>query len=553
MERLGLKGAFSVGAINFWHVLINCSNDEDYARLWMRQIWTFEGMPMRVLKWSPEFSITEESPIAPVWVNLPGLPIHLFDKMALFSIARLLRSPLKIDETTAKRNRPGCARICVELDLTQKRIMEIWIGEDNRGFAQKVIYENLPKYCLGCRHIGHDLSTCYAKNRGGLKHTENSQNDLREILDKKRRKQVAEKQDKQGMTSAHETGTSGVVKQSIQGQTAALDEERRDIDNSTPAEMDNDELQAEQIGVENVTLLDDVNRQITVGDHSATITPNKSGGMQEVVDQSLHRGIPEQNLMAETEQHLMAKNVLLADAENEQHVLDERTESQIQLDDFQEAKSKGTGGGYPRHHSMEEFQQTIFDCGLIDIGFEGSQFTWTNKRIWQRLDRVFFSREWLECFQDTKGLFKLKEKLHRLKQRLGWWNRTKVGDIFQQTKEAESLATEAEINYDRDPTEANLITMNRASTRLNRALTLEEDYWRQKAACRWAVEGERNTKYFHSLVKKKRNKNKVHRIHEGDVIVTDPVIVQESAVRYFEDVLGTTEQCDLNSLEDLIP
>ncbi|KAL0283696.1 UNVERIFIED_CONTAM: hypothetical protein Sangu_2873600 [Sesamum angustifolium] len=30
-------------------------------------------------------------------------------------------------------------------------------------------------------------------------------------------------------------------------------------------------------------------------------------------------------------------------------------------------------------------------------------------------------------------------------------------------------------------------------------------------------------------------------------------MVQESAVRYFEDVLGTTEQCDLNSLEDLIP
>ncbi|KAL0329010.1 UNVERIFIED_CONTAM: hypothetical protein Sradi_4887700 [Sesamum radiatum] len=390
MERLGLKGAFSVGVINFRHVLINCSNDEDYARLWMRQIWTFEGMPMRVLKWSPEFSITEESPIAPVWVNLPGLPIHLFDKTALFRIAILLGSPLKIDETTAKRNRPGRARICVEHDLTQKRIMEIWIGKDSRGFAQKVIYENLPKYYLGCRHIGHDLSACYAKNRGGKKHTENSQNDLREILDKKRGKQVAQEQDKQGVTGVHETGTSGVVKQSIQWQTAALDEERRDIDNSTPAEMDNDELQAEQIGVENVTLLDDVNRQITVGDHSATITLNKSGGMQEVVDQSLHRGEVElqmfekmpqrievtshgpptnqantqgenldvcsnaqicrdsrtesagQNLMAETEQHLMAENVLLADAENEQHVLDERTESQIQLDDFQEGKSKGT-------------------------------------------------------------------------------------------------------------------------------------------------------------------------------------------------------------------
>ncbi|KAL0283695.1 UNVERIFIED_CONTAM: hypothetical protein Sangu_2873500 [Sesamum angustifolium] len=394
MERLGLKGAFSVGVINFRHVLINCSNDEDYARLWMRQIWTFEGMPMRVLKWSPEFSITEESPIAP------------------------------------------------------------W-------------------------------------------------------------------------------------------QTAALDEERRDIDNSTPAEMDNDELQAEQIGVENVTLLDDVNRQITVGDHSATITLNKSGlhARGQYTGENLmcvryaqicrdsRTESAGQNLMAETEQHLMAENVLLADAENEQHVLGKGLSHRFNLMTFKRAKAKAQVVDIRDITQWKSSNKTIFDCGLIDIGFEGSQFTWTNKRIWQQLDRVLFSREWLECFQDTKvshlprntsdhcpimistdhitarrpstfrfqnmwlrhedfismvklawelpsqmqGLLKLKEKLHRLKQRLGWWNRTKVGDIFQQTKEAESLATEAEINYDRDLTKANLITMNRASARLNRALTLEED------------------------------------------------------------------------------
>ncbi|KAL0318116.1 UNVERIFIED_CONTAM: hypothetical protein Scaly_2863800 [Sesamum calycinum] len=118
---------------------------------------------MWVLKWNPEFWAAEESPIAPVWVSLPGLSIHLFDKTTLFSIVRLLGLPLKLDETTTKKTRPSVARICVELDLTKKRICEICIGRDSKGIAQNVMYEILSKYCIGCKDIGHDWESCYVK------------------------------------------------------------------------------------------------------------------------------------------------------------------------------------------------------------------------------------------------------------------------------------------------------------------------------------------------------------------------------------------------------
>lgn len=147
---------------------------------------------MCVLKWSMGFTPVEESPISPVWVGLLGLPIHLFDKTVLFSIARLLGSPLKVDETTTKKMRPACARICVELDLTQKWVEEIWIGKDNRGFAQKIKYESLLKFCLGCRHIGHDQESCYATGKGKPKQSKDVDPpvDLRNLLDKKRGKRV---------------------------------------------------------------------------------------------------------------------------------------------------------------------------------------------------------------------------------------------------------------------------------------------------------------------------------------------------------------------------
>ncbi|KAK4426023.1 hypothetical protein Salat_1370800 [Sesamum alatum] len=132
------------------------------------------GIPMRLLKWSPNFTMTEESPIAPVWVNLLALPIHLFDKTALFSITRLLGSPLKIDDTTTKGSRPGCAKIC-------------------------------------------DLDACYVKNRGGPKPVGKPFVDLLNFLDKKWGKQVVQDQDERGaIIDTHVAGTSGVVKDSNQ-------------------------------------------------------------------------------------------------------------------------------------------------------------------------------------------------------------------------------------------------------------------------------------------------------------------------------------------------
>ena len=72
---------------------------------------------MGLFKWSPVFSVDVESPIAPVWVSLPGLPIHYFAKGALFSIARLIGEPLNMDTSTVALVRPSVARVCVEVNL----------------------------------------------------------------------------------------------------------------------------------------------------------------------------------------------------------------------------------------------------------------------------------------------------------------------------------------------------------------------------------------------------------------------------------------------------
>ncbi|XP_051121669.1 uncharacterized protein LOC127245069 [Andrographis paniculata] len=64
--------------------------------------------------------------------------------------------------------------------------------------------------------------------------------------------------------------------------------------------------------------------------------------------------------------------------------------------------SEREGPGRPRLRSIQDFSGALLDAGLIDAGFEGPQFTWTNRRVWKRLDRILYSRSWEEFAETTR-------------------------------------------------------------------------------------------------------------------------------------------------------
>ncbi|KAL0290874.1 UNVERIFIED_CONTAM: hypothetical protein Sradi_7040400 [Sesamum radiatum] len=256
--------------------------------------------------------------------------------------------------------------------------------------------------------------------------------------------------------------------------------------------------------------------------------------------------------------------------------------------------NENQGGDIQRMGPMEDFNDMMTDTGLIDAGFEGEPFTWTNKRIWRRLDRVLYSKEWAETFNITRvahlprrlsdhhplcidasktenkkpssfrfqnmwlqhhsflqtvkqswelpiegyGMYKLQQKLYRTKELLKKWNRETFGNVFSTVQQAKQAATDAEKNFDKDPSEANLIALNKSNAVMVHALTMEAEYWRQKSNCKWLEAGERNSKYFHSLVKKKRMKSTIHRIMEGSQEITHPDRIRDSAASYFENLLS---------------
>ncbi|XP_073042103.1 uncharacterized protein [Primulina eburnea] len=251
----------------------------------------------------------------------------------------------------------------------------------------------------------------------------------------------------------------------------------------------------------------------------------------------------------------------------------------------------GSSGG--RRLPMDEFNDFILQSGLVDAGFEGSSFTWTNKTIWKRLDRVFVSTDWCDHFHSIRvqhlprtvsdhspllistpisargpcsfrfqsmwmrhhnflqtvrlnwhnpchlsGMTRLFVKLKRLKSHLKWWNQDVFGNIFDKISAAESAVKIAEVACETDLSDLHWTRLSKCNEDLAKVTAMEADFWKQKSACKWLVDGEKNTKLFHNMVKKRRVVNKIFRIWEDGVCLTSPELIQSSGAAFFQNLLN---------------
>ncbi|XP_075496416.1 uncharacterized protein LOC142533498 [Primulina tabacum] len=197
--------------------------------------------------------------------------------------------------------------------------------------------------------------------------------------------------------------------------------------------------------------------------------------------------------------------------------------------------------------------------GSSDAGFEGSTFTWTNKTIWKRLDRVFVSVDWGDHFHSIRvehlirtvsdhcplfvsvPVFASGPSSFRFQsmwlRHHGFLQTSVFGDLFAKLAEAEQAVRIAEADCEAAPSDLHWTSLSNCNADLARVTAMEADFWRQKAACRWLEDGERNTKLFHNMVKKKRVANKIFRIWDNGSCITSPELIQQSGATFFQNLL----------------
>ncbi|KAK4706318.1 hypothetical protein R3W88_034127 [Solanum pinnatisectum] len=127
------------------------------------------GHSMKLQVWTPTFKPAEETPIVPVWVTLPELPWHCYYMDILTPLLSPIGKALYLDSATMQKTRGSVAKVRVQIDITKERPQHVWMGFSEKdptlGKWQIIEFEDVPSYCLYCKHQGHVLGECPGKAR----------------------------------------------------------------------------------------------------------------------------------------------------------------------------------------------------------------------------------------------------------------------------------------------------------------------------------------------------------------------------------------------------
>ncbi|XP_047943002.1 uncharacterized protein LOC125189815 [Salvia hispanica] len=199
---------------------------------------------------------------------------------------------------------------------------------------------------------------------------------------------------------------------------------------------------------------------------------------------------------------------------------------------------------------MVDFAETIEDCRLLDPGFDGSEYTWAKNGLFER-EGFRFQNMWTrhEGFLDlvrevwaqtldAHGLLGFQIKLAKVKQSLKWWNKEVFGNIHANIKIMDEEIAAAQAWFEEDLSPANRMLINKHIASYILFLKMEEDFWRQKAAMRWLVEEDKNTKIYQSWVRQKRIRLRIHKVQVDGRELTDDLEIKNSAVTFFKNLLA---------------
>lgn len=107
------------------------------------------------------FKAEEETTTAVAEISFPSLPLNIFGKEALFSLAMALGKPLQVNMATKNETRLSCARVKVKADLLSefpKRI-KIVVRKLNSEISKRWI--TIKYDYIMCMIQGHNEQQCY--------------------------------------------------------------------------------------------------------------------------------------------------------------------------------------------------------------------------------------------------------------------------------------------------------------------------------------------------------------------------------------------------------
>ncbi|KAJ9536537.1 hypothetical protein OSB04_un000289 [Centaurea solstitialis] len=262
----------------------------------------------------------------------------------------------------------------------------------------------------------------------------------------------------------------------------------------------------------------------------------------------------------------------------------------------------GYGGSSRRNPSMEDFYLCVEDVELLDINYSGIHYTWVQKPkggegLLRKLDRIMSNTMFLSLFQGSSVVFmnrglsdhacgilelpitfrkkprgfkfdnfitdnpafldivaqewefpvygsfmhRLLCHLKRLKQPLRKL-RNLVGDVSLRVNKLRTELDAIHLAYDLDPSNPVLMEdLAHISLAYERARNDELLFLKQRAKVRWLHDGDKNSKFFHQVVKERRSRSLIRSVLDSQGRYVYDEAVGDLFVDHFRSFLG---MCD---------
>ncbi|KAA3460557.1 reverse transcriptase [Gossypium australe] len=226
-------------------------------------------------------------------------------------------------------------------------------------------------------------------------------------------------------------------------------------------------------------------------------------------------------------------------------------------------------GGQPREErKITAFREVLDECQLMDMGFQGTWFTWERgnlpkTNIRERLDRGVANEKWMHLF--PKG--SIRHLTHSISDHCPLLIHTGNEDKFCRRSRfkfeawwtlEESFEWASSIRRGRDGLKKELIkelgillegernddAMEKIiDTRISLNMEIDKDemYWEQRVKANWLLLGDRNSAFFHKYASARRRTNTISRLEseEGQEVIDD-LQINEVALNYFQNLFSTT-------------
>ncbi|XP_074267197.1 uncharacterized protein LOC141590507 [Silene latifolia] len=262
------------------------------------------------------------------------------------------------------------------------------------------------------------------------------------------------------------------------------------------------------------------------------------------------------------------------------------------------------GGAPVTRAEMRDMSLAIQECELHDMKGYGSFLTWNNKhefegKVYSRIDRVFINDEWLLEFPESNAhflpeglfdhcpclvsfeelktkkrmpfkyfnmwsqayefkdlihkdwaqyvqgtvMFRVVTKLKQLKRSLRQLNSDQFSDIENLAKVTELSLEHLQEQLRVDPLNEGLcIAMKACAKEVEFLNTAKLAYLRQKSKVNWMKEGDENSNFFHSSIKRRRAKNRVYQVKDmRGVMCSTEENIKCAFKEFYISLLGTSK------------